>query len=105
MAKKIQKQDTGGILNITITAQSLEYLNHKLISIEQFKAEFGLLLGRIKSYKNFENSEPMPKEAIEHLTKILRQIESLTENMDLIPTTANAYMMEAIFRKMQFHLQ
>lgn len=105
MVKKIQKQYTGAVLNTEVTAQSLEYLKHNLISIEQFKEEFGLLLGRFKSYNAFQNSEPMPKETIAHLTKILRQVESLTENIDLIPATANAYMMEAIFKKMKFHPQ
>lgn len=96
MARKINKQVTGGFLNTTIKSDSLALLSNLSINNpESFKEEIGLMLGRTKMSIGVRDSAPAPNDDLLHLEKINNQIKSLIENIDLVSLSANAYLIEA----------
>ncbi|WP_372403186.1 hypothetical protein ACDW34_11305 [Acinetobacter piscicola] len=100
MVRKISKQIACNWVNESISEESLMLLNNLKIDHENFIAKFQKMIGRYRSFKEFNDTAPMPKETIDHLSKILRQIEALQESISLIPSDAHAWNTEAIVLNM-----
>ena len=97
MAKKIRPQCDGGILNDAIDSKTVSFIEHYLSDYKKFEQEFSYLLGHYRLIREIKNTEPMPKETIFHIEKMINQIKTLRENIDLLPLDAQAWCDEAIY--------
>lgn len=94
--KKIECQYNGGLLNKSIDENSLSLLQPHLSSPSEFKKEFGEILARYRLAKRTKDTEPMLKEKIHHIKKLIRQVDNLRQNIVLLPDDAHTLCDEAV---------
>lgn len=94
--KKIEPQYNGGLLNKSIDEYSILILQPHLSNPTEFKKEFVEILASYRLAKRTKDTEPMPKEKIHHIKKLIRQVENLKQNIALLPDDAHTLCNEAI---------
>lgn len=102
MSRKIKEQYTGGDYDAEIQPSAIEHIN-KVSDDPEFFESIRELLARYRDYRKFVDTNPSNSEVREHLDKVIKGMEKLKENLDLLPSSFKSHFADIMYFRTGSH--
>lgn len=93
MAKKIQKQYTGGVVDDSLSAETRLKIR-ELGGPDDLEERISREIGRYRGGAQFRRTEPAPKVTLDHLDDTVKTAEKLLEHLENMPAIVDAITWE-----------